>query len=311
MLLKILVYGYVTNVYSSRKLEIACKENINFMWLSAMNYPDHNTINRFRGVRLKDALRAIFEQVVKLLVQEGLISIEEIYTDGTKIEANANKYTFVWKKSIQTNKEKMKKQLAEIWEYAQTIADKEDSLPDPPDFTTIDSEKVKDTVEKLNKVLNKNKQASNKTKAKMRYISKNFVENIEKYETQEEILGERNSYSKTDPEATFIVAPSDHLILEEENFQNIKNLYKKRKSFIKWSEEFDEVAKANILLNYAYKKEVFPIVHEFKTGENIKTKLPKSYYNYRKKIDVNTETKFINELYDLMPVLYIKESLPE
>jgi hypothetical protein len=65
--------------------------------------------------------------------------------------------------------------------------------------------------------------------------------------------------------------------------QNIKNLYNKRKSFINWSEEFDEVAKANILLNYAYKKEVFPIVHEFKTGENIKTKLPKSYYNYRKK----------------------------
>ena len=208
MLLKILVYGYVTNIYSSRKLEVACKENINFMWLSAMNYPDHNTINRFRGVRLKDALRAIFEQVVKLLVQEGLISIEEIYTDGTKIEANANKYTFVWKKSIQTNKEKMKKQLAEIWEYAQTIADKEDSLPDPPDFTTIDTEKVKDTVEKLNKVLNKNKQASNKAKAKMRYISKNFVENIEKYEIQEEILGERNSYSKTDPEATSTVMPN-------------------------------------------------------------------------------------------------------
>ena len=74
--------------------------------------------------------------------------------------------------------------------------------------------------------------------------------------------------------------------LEASN-KKITELYSKRKSFIKWSEEFDEVAKANILLNYAYKKEVFPIVHEFKTGENIKTKLPKSYYNYRKKIDVN------------------------
>jgi peroxiredoxin len=74
--------------------------------------------------------------------------------------------------------------------------------------------------------------------------------------------------------------------LEASN-KKITELYRKRKSFIKWSEEFDEVAKANILLNYAYKKEVFPIVHEFKTGENIKTKLPKSYYNYRKKIDVN------------------------
>ncbi|MDB4903731.1 MAG: family transposase, partial [Mucilaginibacter sp.] len=58
----------------------------------------------------------------KLLADEGLLSIEEINTDGTKIEANANKYTFVWKKSIQTNKEKMKKQLTEIWQYAQKIA---------------------------------------------------------------------------------------------------------------------------------------------------------------------------------------------
>jgi hypothetical protein len=74
--------------------------------------------------------------------------------------------------------------------------------------------------------------------------------------------------------------------LEASN-KKITELYRKRKSFIKWSEEFDEVAKANIQLNYAYKKEVFPIVHEFKTGENIKNSLPKSYYNYRKKIDVN------------------------
>jgi len=111
MLLKVVVYGYVTNLYSSRKLAAACKESIYFMWLSSMSYPDHNTINRFRGVRLKHALRSVFEEVVKLLSEEGLLSIEEINTDGTKIEANANKYTFVWKKSIQTNKEKMKKQL--------------------------------------------------------------------------------------------------------------------------------------------------------------------------------------------------------
>jgi transposase len=211
MLLKVLVYGYVSNVYSSRKLETSCKENINFMWLSAMNYPDHNTINRFRGVRLKEALREIFEQVVQLLAKEGLLSIEDIYTDGTKIEANANKYTFVWKKSIQTNKEKMKKQLAEIWDYAQNLADDEDRLPDPPDFTTIDSEKVKDTVDKLNKALSKKKDVPSKVKAKMRYVTKNFPENIEKYERQEEILGQRNSFSKTDNDATFMMMKEDHM----------------------------------------------------------------------------------------------------
>jgi len=153
MLLKVLIYGYVTNIYSSRKLEAACKESIYFMWLSAMNHPDHNTINRFRGVRLKDALRTVFENVVQLLAQEGLLSIDEVYTDGTKIEANANKYTFVWKKSIQTNKEKMKKQLQDIWQYAQNVACEEDQMPEPPDFTSINKEKVKATVEKLNETL--------------------------------------------------------------------------------------------------------------------------------------------------------------
>ena len=95
--------------------------------------------------------------------------------------------------------------------------------------------------------------------------------------------------------------------------QNIKNLYNKRKSFINWSEEFDEVAKANILLNYAYKKEVFPIVHEFKTGENIKTKLPKSYYNYRKKIDVNKSnllyySPFINYMTSMLNNIVLTKS---
>lgn len=73
----------------------------------------------------------------------------------------------------------------------------------------------------------------------------------------------------------------------DSSYQNTTKLYNKRKSFINWSEEFDEIAKANIELNYAYKKEVFPIVHEFKTGNSIKTKLPKTYYNYRNRINVN------------------------
>ncbi len=211
MLLKILVYGYVSNTYSSRKLEAACKENINYMWLSAMNFPDHNTINRFRGERLKEALRNIFEEVVQLLASEGLLSIEEIYTDGTKIEANANKYTFVWKKAIATNKEKMKKQLTEIWKYAQSVATTEDAMPEPPDFTNIDKEKVQATVDKLNEVLKTKPDVEKKVKAKLQYVTKNYPTNIEKYEKQEAILGQRNSYSKTDKDATFMRMKEDHM----------------------------------------------------------------------------------------------------
>lgn len=212
LLLKVLVYGYVTNIYSSRKLAEACRERVPFMWLSAMSKPDHNTINRFRGVRLKHALRSVFEEVVKLLAEEGLLSIDQVYTDGTKIEANANKYTFVWKKSIQTNKEKMKKQLDEIWNYAQRIAADEDLMPQPPTAATLNQENVKATVEKLNKVLAGNEQADKKVKAKLRYINKNFPANIAKYEHQELILGERNSYSKTDTDATFMRMKEDHML---------------------------------------------------------------------------------------------------
>ena len=211
MLLKVLVFGYVSNIYSSRKLEAACRENIHFMWLSAMNRPDHHTINRFRGERLKDALRKVFEQVVTLLAEEGLLSIEEVYTDGTKIEANANKYTFVWKKAIQTNKEKMRAQINQIWQYAQSISDTEDDFPEPPDLTTIDKEKVEMAIAKLNEALSNKKTIDKRVKAKLNYINKNFPKNIQKYEQQEAVLGERNSYSKTDEDATFMRMKEDHM----------------------------------------------------------------------------------------------------
>jgi transposase len=212
LLLKVLVYGYVTNIYSSRKLAAACRESVYFMWLSSMSYPDHNTINRFRGVRLKHALRSVFEDVVKLLADEGVLSIEQINTDGTKIEANANKYTFVWKKSIQNNKEKIKKQLTEIWQYAQQIALDEDRMPEPPDLSTIDSEKVNAVVEKLNEKLAGKDNVDKKVRAKLGYITRNFPANMVKYEQQEAILGSRNSYSKTDPDATFMRMKEDHML---------------------------------------------------------------------------------------------------
>jgi hypothetical protein len=87
------------------------------MWLSAMSYPDHNTINRFRNDRLKGVLKEVFSQVVLLLVEKGIITLKEAYLDGTKIEVNANRYTFVWGRSISKSKERFEqnscKELAE------------------------------------------------------------------------------------------------------------------------------------------------------------------------------------------------------
>ena len=210
MLLKILVYGYLSNIYSSRKMEAALKENIHFMWLSAMNTPDHNTLARFRSERLKDHLKAIFGQVVELLVAEGLVNIKDIYTDGTKIEANANKYTFVWGKAIKTSKERIAKQLDELWSYTQKVAEDELAEELTPDFEKVDASKVTETIEKIDKAL-ESKQVDKKVKQKLNYAKKNWPEKMVEYERKEAVLGKRNSYSKTDKDATFMRMKDDHM----------------------------------------------------------------------------------------------------
>jgi len=211
LLLKLLVYGYLSNQYSSRKIEQAAKQNIHFMWLSAMSYPDHNTINRFRCDRLKGVLREVFSQVVLLLVEKGIITLKEAYLDGTKIEANANRYTFVWGRSIRKSKERIKKQLDELWSYAESVAREELENNEPDSFEKIDQESVRKTIESIDKAL-KGKQVDKKVKQKLNYARKNWPANLKKYEQQEKTLGKRNSYSKTDPDATFMRMKEDHML---------------------------------------------------------------------------------------------------
>ena len=212
MLLKVLVYGYINNLYSSRKIEAALKENIHFMWLSGMNTPDHNTINRFRSERLKQALEKIFTEVVLLLSEEGLLSLKELYTDGTKVEASAGRYTFVWGKAIQSSRERIKKQLSELWQYAQGVAASElGDDDDPSGFDSIDAQKVERTIDGINEAL-KDKEVSKQVKQKLNYAKTNWPSNLKKYEEQQQLLGEgRNSFSKTDPDASFMRLKEDHM----------------------------------------------------------------------------------------------------
>ncbi len=208
MLLKVLVYSYLRNIYSSRKMEEMTKENIHMMWLSGMSRPDHHTMNRFRSERLKEVLREIFSQVVTMLVENGQLSIKELYIDGTKLEANANKYTFVWGKTIKKNKDRIKEQLKELWDYTQKIAEEEKLDETEIEFEEINPEKVKETIVKINEAL-KEKEVSKKIKQKLSYAKKQWPKNLEKYKKQEEILGKRNSYSKTDKDATFMRMKED------------------------------------------------------------------------------------------------------
>lgn len=210
MLLKVLVFSYLNNIYSSRRMEALVKESIPFMWLAGMNKPDHNTINRFRSDKLKDVLKQVFKQIVLLLAEAGLVDLKELYLDGTKVEANANRYTFVWGNSIKTNKERIRKQLNELWDYAQSIAAEELQDTSPVEFNEINPEKVSQTIEKIDTVL-KGKPIDKKIKQKLGYARRKWPQSLEKYQQQEQTLKGRKSYSKTDTDATFMRMKDDYM----------------------------------------------------------------------------------------------------
>jgi len=211
MLLKVIVYAYINNIYSSRKIEEAVSQNINFMWLAGLRKPDHNTINRFRGERLQKTLKPIFNEVVIMLCEEGLLNIRDLYTDGTKIEANANRYSFVWGKAIKTSRERISRQLDDLWKYALTLAASELDDSDPSGFKKITSEKVNKTIDAINDAL-KDKAVDKEVRQKLNYAKKKWPAALDKYEEQEKIIGNnRNSYSKTDTDATFMRMKEDHM----------------------------------------------------------------------------------------------------
>jgi transposase len=211
MMLKILIFGYLSNIYSSRKLEAAVRENIYFMWLSAMEQPDHNTINRFRSERLKGVIKKIFSEVVLLMAESGQINLQQVYTDGTKIESNANRYTFVWGKAIKTSRDRISRQLEELWQYTQELASEELKDASPTNFSSIDPEELRKTIDLIDQAL-KDKPVTPKVKQKIRYAKKNWPDKLKEYQDKEALLGQRNSFSKTDTDATFMRMKEDHMM---------------------------------------------------------------------------------------------------
>ena len=106
MLLKVVIYAYMNNIYSCRKIEKALKRDVHFIWLAGYEQPDFITINRFRN-RVKTEINNVFTQLVLLLCAKGFVTLDVEYIDGTKIESKANKYTFVWRKTVEKNRAKL------------------------------------------------------------------------------------------------------------------------------------------------------------------------------------------------------------
>lgn len=106
MMLKAVLYAYMNNIYSCRKIEKSLLRDIHFIWLAGYEKPDYRTINRFRN-RVKDEINGIFTQIVLILASKGFISLDVEYVDGTKMESKANRYTFVWRKNVERNRARL------------------------------------------------------------------------------------------------------------------------------------------------------------------------------------------------------------
>jgi len=126
MMTALLLYGYSRGVYSSRKLEQACIERVDFMAVTAMSKPDHTRISEFRRRHL-EALRGLFVQVLGLCGKAGLVKLGHVALDGTKVKANASKHAAMsWSRMKKADRE-LKKQVDGWLERAEQTDREEDA----------------------------------------------------------------------------------------------------------------------------------------------------------------------------------------
>ena len=211
-LLKIVLYSYMNGDYSSRSMELNCKRDINFMYLlEGKPVPDHATFARFRSIHFAPCAKRILAEMSNLLYELGEISGETIFIDGTKIEACANKYTFVWKKAVTKNQAKL------LIKITNLIAECEQLYG----IRIVHGDIVKmKHVKRLRKKLYALKQEENivfvhgigKRKTQLQKsieTLEDYLERLKGYTKKLHICGKRNSYSKTDPDATFMRMKED------------------------------------------------------------------------------------------------------
>ena len=207
-MLKILVYAYLNNIYSSRRIEQCLQENIYYMWLGGGITPDHRTINYFRGKRLKGCFDTLFTQIVELLHKEGFVSLQVQYIDGTKIESAANKYSFVWRGSVDKYDTRLREKTDAILRDIEQVIEEESK--DTTKDIELTTEEFSSRVERIKERM----QRDGMTKQQRKQIKEldSAVEKMAEYDHKKEVLGSRNSYSKSDEDATFMRMKEDAML---------------------------------------------------------------------------------------------------
>ena len=214
-LFKVIVYASMNRIYSSRDIETACKRDINFMYLlEGKPAPDHATIARFLSLHFTRCSKKTLAEVSELLYSLGEISGKHIFLDGTKIESVANKYTFVWKKAVTKSQAKLLDKIAEFVGECETLYGLKIVYHNHVSLHTL---------KRLRKKLYRIKQEEGITFVhgigRRKTQLQKSIETLERYiEKQKEytkklhLCGERNSYSKTDLDATFMRMKEDAML---------------------------------------------------------------------------------------------------
>ena len=204
---ELLVFGYMERKFSSYAIEKACRTDIRFMWLlEGEPTPSVATIKRFQGEKLSEAIEGLFYQFVNKLYEMGEVKYKNLFVDGTKIEAYANKYTFVWKSAVEKNLAKLEKKisvllsvLSERYGFSENI-----SLEECYEQLCLQAQW-------LNLVF-----AVGKGKHKIqlqRDIEKlrEYIDKKGEYCSHLGKFGNRRSFSKTDTDATFMHMKEDYM----------------------------------------------------------------------------------------------------
>ena len=213
MLLKVITYAYIDRIYTNRLIEKALRENLNLMWISGMSTPDYTTIHNFRSKRMKQAVEDIFGSIIEILIDGGYIKAENLNVDGTKIEANASRYSYVWRKNVEKRSKIIKEKVSELLNHIDQLQKAEDAEYGDRNLEEISGKITSENMEKVVKEINEKLSKSSPSKVISSDVKKLQKElpKLKKNEQQSNMLGGRNSCSKTDPDATFFRMKEDHL----------------------------------------------------------------------------------------------------
>ncbi len=219
MLLKVLVYAYSQKIYSSRRIAKAVREQLPFLWLSGAQQPDFRTINAFRGSRMKGVIDEVFASVLEYLVETGHVKLEHYFVDGTKIEAEANQHKVVWAKRKEAYEKRLRPQIQALLQQIEQVNQAEQAAYGEKDLEEVEpsapapeltAETLKAKIAELNARLQaltpptapEAESTPQAARQALKKLEKDCLPRLEKYEQQTETLAGRNSYAKTDPEAS-------------------------------------------------------------------------------------------------------------